>query len=249
MPAVPARPNGLAMGRDVSAVCPGVRVPAMVIRTAPVTAAAATTRQRRERSRPLGSSRNGRVIPRVMAGAQWNSPGHGGELGSQGQRATAMDELVDPGVQGDQQRPDQPGGGVQPADRVVRPPQGKDQPDGGVPEREGQGEASTLDQHGQGERPGHDQGHQQPGRAATEGDQPQRPGQHAPAPGAGAHHCSLVTTRLLPERASQASGTRPLRPRALDREHRVGPHVRAITPGPGPRRGWPRRPGSRRPRR
>jgi hypothetical protein len=74
VPAVPASPNGLVMGRGVSAVRPGVSAPATVTRTAPVTAAPATTRQRRERSRPSGSSRNGSVIPSVMAGAQENSP-------------------------------------------------------------------------------------------------------------------------------------------------------------------------------
>jgi hypothetical protein len=40
----------------------------------PATAAATTGRQRRERSRPSGSSRNGRVMPQAMAGAQMISP-------------------------------------------------------------------------------------------------------------------------------------------------------------------------------
>jgi hypothetical protein len=49
-------------------------VPATVIRTAPVTLVAATSRQRRERSWPLGSSRAGSVTPRVIAGAQPRVP-------------------------------------------------------------------------------------------------------------------------------------------------------------------------------
>jgi hypothetical protein len=36
----------------------------------PTTASATTSRQRRDRGRPLGNSRNGRVMPRAMAGAQ-----------------------------------------------------------------------------------------------------------------------------------------------------------------------------------
>ena len=42
--------------------------------TGPTTAAATTGRQRRERSRPSGTSRAGRVIPKAIAGAQLNSP-------------------------------------------------------------------------------------------------------------------------------------------------------------------------------
>jgi hypothetical protein len=39
----------------------------------PATAATTTARQRRERSRPSGSSRAGRVIPSMIAGAQISS--------------------------------------------------------------------------------------------------------------------------------------------------------------------------------
>ena len=42
--------------------------------TGPTAAAATTGRQRRDRSRPSGTSRAGRVIPKAIAGAQLNSP-------------------------------------------------------------------------------------------------------------------------------------------------------------------------------
>ena len=45
-----------------------------MVRTAPVTLEATTTRHRRDRSRPLGRSRAGSVIPSVIAGAQLRSP-------------------------------------------------------------------------------------------------------------------------------------------------------------------------------
>jgi hypothetical protein len=46
------------------------------------------------------------------------------------------EKLVDRRAQRDDQGPGQAGGGVQPADRVGRPPQAQGQPDGGVAERE-----------------------------------------------------------------------------------------------------------------
>jgi hypothetical protein len=60
----------LSNGTGVSLLCPGIRKTATTNMTGPAAAAAATARQRRDRSRPLGTSRAGRVTPRAMAGAQ-----------------------------------------------------------------------------------------------------------------------------------------------------------------------------------
>ena len=111
----------------------------------PATADATTTRQRRDRSRPSGTSRAGRVMPRAMAGAQnVTSVGHGLQLGGQGKGTLVADELVDPGPQRDDQAPGERRGRKQPTDRVGRPPQGQHQPDGPVPEREAHGEQGAV---------------------------------------------------------------------------------------------------------
>ena len=60
---VPSSANGLGMGRTVSWNCPGARLPPTSPTTGPTAAATATGRQRRDRSRPSGTSRAGRVIP------------------------------------------------------------------------------------------------------------------------------------------------------------------------------------------
>jgi hypothetical protein len=60
----------LSNGTGVSLVCPGIRKTATTNMAGPATAVAATTRQRRDGSRPSGTSRAGRVTPRAMAGAQ-----------------------------------------------------------------------------------------------------------------------------------------------------------------------------------
>ena len=62
-PGIPSSANGLGMGRAVSWNCPGARLPATSPTTGPAAAAATTGRQRRDRSRPSGTSRAGRVIP------------------------------------------------------------------------------------------------------------------------------------------------------------------------------------------
>ena len=103
--------------------------------------------------------------------------GHG-ELGEEGQGPVLAEQLVDPGPQGDGVGPGEAGGPVQPADRVARAPQGQHQPDGGEPEHEEERVQRALDQHGDGEGAVDGQGDQQPGGAAAEGDQPQRPGEH-----------------------------------------------------------------------
>ena len=74
VPAVPASPNGLSKGISVSWSWPAMRLPASGATMAPNAAVATTTRQRGERSRPSGTSRAGRVMPRAIAGAQLNSP-------------------------------------------------------------------------------------------------------------------------------------------------------------------------------
>jgi hypothetical protein len=70
LPATPASPNGLSIAMGTLLVWPGDRMPPTTNMATPTTAAATTSRQRRDRSRPLGNSRNGRVMPRAIAGAQ-----------------------------------------------------------------------------------------------------------------------------------------------------------------------------------
>jgi hypothetical protein len=72
VPAGPARANGLAI--EVSSSRPGRRLPAASTMPAPVTAVTTTTRQPGERSRPPGSSRNGRVMPNATPGAHRKLP-------------------------------------------------------------------------------------------------------------------------------------------------------------------------------
>jgi hypothetical protein len=67
VPARPGSPKGLSIGFDSSR--PGARLPATTNRVAPATLVATTTRQRRDRSRPSGSSRAGKVTPNAIAGA------------------------------------------------------------------------------------------------------------------------------------------------------------------------------------
>jgi hypothetical protein len=62
------------MGRTVSSSFPGMKALPISPITGPTAAATATGRQRRERSRPSGTSRAGRVMPKAIAGAQLNSP-------------------------------------------------------------------------------------------------------------------------------------------------------------------------------
>jgi hypothetical protein len=73
VPATPANPNGLSIATGPSLVCPGDRTPPITNMATPATVAATTSRQRRDRSRPSGNSRNGRVTPRAIAGAQVSS--------------------------------------------------------------------------------------------------------------------------------------------------------------------------------
>jgi hypothetical protein len=70
VPAIPVFPNGLSMGMALSSSFPGMKMDPSSPRTGPATAAATTGRQRRERSRPSGTSRAGRVMPKAIAGAQ-----------------------------------------------------------------------------------------------------------------------------------------------------------------------------------
>ena len=165
LPRRPGWPSGLSNGTTVSVVGPGsgTRPPNM-----PGTAAATPSGDRP----PSGTSRAGRVMP-----GRWPAPrrhlGHGLSLAARGRGAVAG-ELVDPGP-GDDQAPGERRGGVQPADRVGRPPQGQDQPDGRVPEREAHGEQGAVEQDLGGERPGDQQRDHQPGGAAP-WSPPQRPG-------------------------------------------------------------------------
>jgi hypothetical protein len=86
VPAAPGCPNGFSKRTGVSLVDPGISRAPTTNMTGPATAVPTTTRQRGERSRPSGSSRAGRVMPRAMAGAQmvtwamafsWASSGSG----------------------------------------------------------------------------------------------------------------------------------------------------------------------------
>jgi hypothetical protein len=134
-------------------------------------------------TRPSGTSSAGRETPRTVAGAQLNFPNTAAAWAASGSGRCSARDLVQPRVPGNGEGPHQPGGGVQPADRVGRPPQAQDQPDGRIAEREGQRLGGPLDQHRDRQRPSHDQGDRQGGRAAGEGGQPQRPGKQDPGPG------------------------------------------------------------------
>jgi hypothetical protein len=70
LPATPASPNGLSIAMRSLLVCPGDRMLPTTNMATPTTAAVTTSRQRRDRSRPSGNSRNGSVMPRAIAGAQ-----------------------------------------------------------------------------------------------------------------------------------------------------------------------------------
>jgi hypothetical protein len=68
----PGQPERLSI--PISSRGPGEKAPPTVVRTMPVTLVITTSRQRRERRWPLGSSRAGRVTPSAIAGAQLRSP-------------------------------------------------------------------------------------------------------------------------------------------------------------------------------
>ena len=82
VPATPASARGLSIGVSVSGV--GLRLPPTSAKVEPTTLATTTTRQRRDRRRPSGNSRNGRVTPRAMAGAQVYSPSAAVSLAARG---------------------------------------------------------------------------------------------------------------------------------------------------------------------
>jgi hypothetical protein len=109
----------------------------------------------------------------------------------------------------DDQAPGERRGGVQPADRVGRPPQGQDQPDGRVAEREAEGVEGAVEEDLGGERPRDQQGGHQPGGAAGHDGQPQRPGEQRPGPRLQRHLVPGVGP--VRGRVSQAAGTEPLR--------------------------------------
>jgi hypothetical protein len=71
LPVTPGSPKGLSIGMGPLVSCPGARLPPSTSSVTPAATVPATTnRQRRDRSYPSGSSRNSRVMPRVIAGAQ-----------------------------------------------------------------------------------------------------------------------------------------------------------------------------------
>jgi hypothetical protein len=72
-PATPGSPNGLATGTRVWVIGCGDRTQPTTSRVVPTMLAAATIRQRGERSRPSGSNSSGRVTPRAIAGAHSGS--------------------------------------------------------------------------------------------------------------------------------------------------------------------------------
>ena len=180
-PAGPASPSGLSI--PSSSTGPGARAPPTMARTnaghagdhdqAPATRAQLAVGQQ--------EGRQGDAEPDRGRPAQ--GTGRRDELGDERQGPVLAEQLVDPGPQGEGVGPGEAGGPVQPADRVARPPQGQHQPDGGEPEHEEERVHRALDQHGDGEGPVDGQGDQQPGGAAAEGDQPQRPGEHHHGPG------------------------------------------------------------------
>ena len=158
-------------------------------RKAPARLAATASRQRRERSRPSGSSSNGRVTPRLMAGAQtWPRPPQvAASWARQQQRADDGRQPGNstqgvPGICSDQTSPAAP---IQPADAragrrspstrpMVARPSGKAQ-------HVARGDFWPV-RPGR-ERPGEDRSdHQANNQAAGQGGQEQRPGQHGPGP-------------------------------------------------------------------
>ena len=74
VPATPPNGNGLATGSMVWVSGTGDRTQPTTTTVVATTAATATTRQRRDRSRPSGSSSNGRVMARQMPTAHRLSP-------------------------------------------------------------------------------------------------------------------------------------------------------------------------------
>ena len=109
---------------------------------------------RRRRRRRRHRSPAGRAQPPVRQQQQREGDGQGDAdrpeqlvadqdqvLGGRTAAAAPTAGRVDPRVNGDVGRPDQAGGGVQPADRVLGPPQGQDQADGGEQQPEGPSKA------------------------------------------------------------------------------------------------------------
>jgi hypothetical protein len=106
-PATPPSPSGLAIGGLLN--WPGAKIPAASTRNAPVTLAQTASRQRRERSRPPGSSSNGRVTPRAMAGAHNGSTTAASScaaMGSGRPLRTRSSTQASPGTFKDQTRPE-----------------------------------------------------------------------------------------------------------------------------------------------
>ncbi len=182
-PAQPPSANGLATGRMVWVIGPDDTLQASTSTAVPAMATTATTRQRRERTPPVRQQQQRQGDGEQEADRPQAVPGQGGQPGRRRQRAAGLEQLVDPRVPGDVHRPDEAGGGVQPADRVLGPAQGQDQPDGGEQQPDGALEGA-VDQHVGGHRPGHQERDHQPAGQAAECGQPQRPGEQRPALGA-----------------------------------------------------------------
>ena len=225
--------------RRVAASCPGIRKAPATNMTGPATAAAATTRQRRDRSRPLGTSRAGRVTPRAMAGAQIVTSAMASSLATRGSGRWSRTSWSIQGPSGmirlqvsAEAAYSQPIGLAGRRRVRIRPtvayPSGKPRAY----------RAPSTDDLG-GERPGDQQRDHQPGDAAAHGGQPQRPGEHGPGPRLRRHRILEVGSCTL--RGSQPAGTGSLRP--ADRRDLRG------AGRSGWRRGWRRRspPGGSRP--
>ena len=101
--AVPAQPpsaNGLATGTRVWVIGSGDRTQPTTSKVVPATAATATTRQRRDRSRPLGSSSKGRVMARVMPTAHRLSPARAASRAARGSGRSVPSSWSTQGSQG-----------------------------------------------------------------------------------------------------------------------------------------------------
>ena len=210
-PRRPGWPSGLSKGTAVSVDDPGIRKAPTTNMAGPATAAAATTRQRRDRSRPSGTSRAGRVTPRAMAGAQtvtsamalslaisgsgrwsrasWSIQGPRGMIRLQVSAEAAYSQPI--GLAGRRRVRTRP---------TVANPSGKPKAN----------RAPSSEDLG-GEWPRDQQRDHQPGGAAAHGGQPQRPGEQGPGPRL-QRSSHPRRSGPVPPRILQSPGTGALRP-------------------------------------
>ena len=152
-------------------------------------------RQRRDRSRPSGNSRNGRVMPRAIAGAQMNSLATTASWAASGSGGWSRSSWSSQGSQG--MSATRPGPRRRTASRSGWPAAAGSAPAQWWRSRAGRpAHGRPPGEHREGERPGHGQRDQQAGGAAAEGGQPHRPGQHGRGPCLHPHHGVLAAVSI-----------------------------------------------------